>query len=67
MTERYTDNGDGTLTDSATGLMWQESYGYSETGNYINWYDASEYVEELNRKKLGGHADAESRPAPPSY
>lgn len=54
---RYSDNGDGTLTDSATGLMWQESYAYSETGNYINWYDAGEYIEDLNRRPLGGHAD----------
>ncbi len=35
MTERfsrYSDNGDGTLTDSVTGLMWQEGYAYSDTG-----------------------------------
>ncbi len=57
MTERYTDNGDGTLTDSTTGLMWQESYAYSETGNYINWYDAGEYIEDLNRRPLAGHTD----------
>jgi hypothetical protein len=57
MTDRYTDNGDGTLTDSVTGLMWQEGYAYSDTGNYINWYDAGKYVEELNRTQLGGHAD----------
>jgi hypothetical protein len=54
---RYTDNGDGTLTDSATGLMWQESYGYAETGNYVTWYDAEHYVEGLNLKQLGGHTD----------
>ncbi len=55
--ERYVDNGDGTLTDSATDLMWQEGYAYAETGNYINWYDAGDYIAELNHKKLGGHAD----------
>ncbi len=57
MSERYTDNGDGTLTDSATGLMWQESYAYAETGNYIDWYGAQAYIAGLNRQKLGGHAD----------
>jgi len=57
MTDRYTDNGDGTLTDSVTGLMWQESYGYAETGNYVTWYDAEHYVEGLNLKQLGGHTD----------
>ena len=57
MTDRYTDNNDGTLTDQATGLMWQESYAYAETGNYVNWYEAQEYIGRLNAKKLGGHAD----------
>ncbi len=57
MSERYRDNGDGTLTDSATGLMWQESYAYAVTGNYITWYDAGEYIAGINSSKLGGHAD----------
>lgn len=55
--ERYVDHGDGTLTDSYTDLMWQESYAYAETGNYINWYDAGDYVADLNRRQLGGHTD----------
>ena len=53
MTERYTDNGDGTLTDSRTGLMWQESYGYSETGKYINWFDAEAYIEVWSVEQEG--------------
>lgn len=54
---RFIDNQDGTITDTVTGLMWQESYAYVETGNYISWYDANEYVRSLNEKKLGSHAD----------
>ncbi|MFQ5450163.1 MAG: DUF1566 domain-containing protein [Nitrospinaceae bacterium] len=54
---RYVDNQDGTITDTFTELMWQESYAYVETGNYINWYDANEYIRQLNEKKLGGHGD----------
>ena len=57
METRFTDNLDGTISDTLTGLMWQESYAYVETGNYINWYDANEYIAALNAKKLGGHAD----------
>ncbi len=57
MSERYTDNDDGTLTDRVTGLMWQESYAYTETGNYVDWYEAHEYIDRLNAKQLGGHAD----------
>ena len=57
MSDRYTDNNDGTLTDQATGLMWQESYAYAETGNYVDWYEAQEYIARLNANQLGGHAD----------
>ncbi len=57
METRFTDNLDGTITDTRTGLMWQESYAYVETGNYISWYDANEYISALNAKKLGGHTD----------
>ena len=54
---RYLDNNNGTITDSWTGLMWQESYAYVETGNYLNWYNANGYVETLNNRSLGGYRD----------
>jgi hypothetical protein len=57
MIARHRDNGDGTVTDTLTGLMWQEGYAYPETGNYLNWYDANAYVTALNAKALGGHGD----------
>ncbi len=57
MTSRFESNSDGTISDTHTGLMWQESYAYVETGNYINWYDANSYVRKLNERKLGGHDD----------
>ena len=55
--QRFIDNHNGTITDSHTGLMWQEGYAYRETGNYISWYDANYYIEKMNQKKLGGFAD----------
>lgn len=33
----YTDNGDGTVTDNNTGLMWQQQ----DDGNTYNWFKAS--------------------------
>jgi len=57
MENRYIDNNDGTIADTFTGLMWQEEYSYPENGSYLNWYDAQKYVENLNKQKLGGHAD----------
>jgi hypothetical protein len=46
----YTDNGDGTVTDISTGLMWQKaSSSIKET-----WDDALAYCEGLN---FGGNTD----------
>ena len=55
--QRFIDNHNKTITDSLTGLMWQEGYAYRETGNYIDWDDANDYIEKLNQQKLGGVSD----------
>ena len=41
--ESYTDNGDGTVTDNVTGLMWCKdgSSACANNGTTANWYDAS--------------------------
>ncbi len=49
----YKDNKDGTITDLATGLVWQQA-GSSKTMPYK---DASAYVEGLNKKKFAGYDD----------
>ena len=54
---RYLDNNNGTITDTVTGLMWQESFAYVETGNYLNWHEANNYIGRLNKQALGGHDD----------
>ena len=58
----YTDNGNGTVTDNNTGLMWQQQ----DNGQHYNWYRASgtyhatynstsqDVCGELN---LGGYSD----------
>ena len=46
----FADNGDGTITDYSTGLMWQKS----DDGVARNWEDALAYAESLN---LAGHDD----------
>ncbi len=42
------DNGDGTVTDSGSGLMWQQA-----TGGHMDWYAAMSYCNNLS---LGGHS-----------
>ncbi|MCB1144950.1 MAG: chitobiase/beta-hexosaminidase C-terminal domain-containing protein, partial [Leptospiraceae bacterium] len=60
-TRSYTDNGDGTITDNVTGLIWQKcSMGQnndstcSGTATRVTWTDAVSYCENLS---LGGQAD----------
>jgi len=45
-------NGDETITDYATGLMWQKS-----GSEYMPYKDAKAYIEELNSKKFAGYSD----------
>ncbi len=46
----FVDNGDGTITDNATGLMWQQA----DSGSGINWEAALAHAEGLT---LAGHDD----------
>ncbi|MBI9019867.1 MAG: DUF1566 domain-containing protein [Verrucomicrobia bacterium] len=47
---KFVDNGDGTVADEATGLMWQQS----DSGKGMNWEDALAYAKNMN---LAGHSD----------
>ena len=46
----YTDNGDGTVTDNVTGLVWQKT----DDNTTRNWDDAWTYCQALS---LGGETD----------
>ncbi len=46
----FVDNGNGTVTDQATGLMWQQA----DSGTGLIWGDALAYCESLD---MGGHSD----------
>ncbi len=49
-TNSFVDNGDGTVTDLATGLMWQTA----DDGTPRDWEEALSYCENLS---LAGHDD----------
>ncbi len=49
---RFTDNGDGTVTDNLTGLMWDQN-GY-RAGTTRTWTEA---LSDCNSLSLGGHSD----------
>jgi hypothetical protein len=46
----YVDNGDGTVTDTDTGLVWQQA----DDGVERNWEDACQYCQDL---VFGGYED----------
>ena len=46
----FRDNGDGTITDKATGLIWQKN----DSGKGLNWEQALAYATGL---KFAGHSD----------
>ncbi|MFC1452105.1 DUF1566 domain-containing protein [Verrucomicrobiota bacterium] len=47
---QFIDNGDGTITDHATGLIWQQG----DSGSGMDWEDALAYAENL---ELAGRRD----------
>jgi uncharacterized repeat protein (TIGR01451 family) len=51
---RFTNNGDGTITDNLTGLIWDQNAGGTY---YSNWQDALDTVKNRNATKYKGFSD----------
>ena len=49
----FHDNGDGSITDAATGLTWPKA----DSGTGMNWRDALAWVQKKNGEKYLGHTD----------
>lgn len=49
----FKDNGDGTVTDRATGLVWAKA----DSGKALNWEQALAWVAQMNSEKHLGHDD----------
>ncbi len=49
----FSDNGDGTITDSATGLMWSQN----DSGAGMNWEEALDWVAQMNAANTLGYSD----------
>ena len=58
---RFMNNGDGTVTDNLTGLIWTQNAGTptvgSCAGGYKTWQGALDYVTCLNSMNYLGHSD----------
>ena len=53
----FVDNGDGTISDTQSNLMWKKDDSFKEFGYGINWFEAQDYCEMLNEKQFAGYDD----------
>ncbi|MFI3292396.1 MAG: DUF1566 domain-containing protein [Rikenellaceae bacterium] len=50
---QFVDNKDKTISDKATGLMWQKE----DSGKGMNWEEALKYAEKMNKQNYLGYND----------
>ena len=55
--KRFKDNGNLTITDTKTGLMWMKNDSYLHTGHWLNWLESIEFIKQLNEKGFANHYD----------
>ena len=53
--QRFLDNGDQTMTDKLTGLIWSKDS--NPAGGYKTWQGALDYIKTLNNSNYLGHSD----------
>ena len=47
------DNGDGTITETKSKLMWTKKDSFADLGKCLNWQESKDYVENLT---TAGHS-----------
>lgn len=55
--ERFVDNGDETVSDRKTGLMWKKTDTMTDLKKWVNYQDSVDYVRELKEKRFAGYDD----------
>ena len=50
----FVDNGDGTVTDPNTELIWKKTDAWLDTHKFYTWQDHRTYVDQINKKKHAG-------------
>tara|TARA_B110000438_G_C15523582_1_gene525291 strand:- start:185 stop:607 length:423 start_codon:yes stop_codon:yes gene_type:complete len=57
MEKRFIDNGDGTVTDHEMKIMWKQTDGFQDSGEFTNWYQSKEYLRLLNLEEFASFSD----------
>ena len=55
--KRFKDNGDKTITDTKTGLMWMKEDSYLHSGHWVNWFESIQLVKQMNEKGFANQYD----------
>ncbi len=53
--ERFTDNGDGTITDNRWNLMWKKTDSFQDNQKWFNWFKGQDFVEIANLERFAGY------------
>ena len=57
MEERFIDNGDGTVTDHKTKLMWMQNDSYNVFKKFVVFSGAKKFMVKTNEESFAGHSD----------
>ena len=55
--KRFKDNGDKTITDTKTGLMWMKEDSYLHSGHWVNWFESIQFVKKMNEDGFADQYD----------
>ena len=54
---RFIDNGDGTITDKLTNLVWCKNDSYLDMKKFLTYRQAQKYRDKMNKENFAGQAD----------
>jgi len=54
---RFVDNGDLTITDTQTGIMWLKNDSFQQTGHWMNWGESIDFIQKLNEEAFATYID----------
>ena len=55
--KRFRDNGDETITDTKTGLIWMKKDSYLHSGHWINWFESVQFIKNVNEEGFANQYD----------
>ncbi len=55
--KRFVDNGDGTITDTKTNLMWMKKESYQHTGHWLTWLESFDFIKKINEDGFANYYD----------